>query len=465
LTKNQQHTGIVKNPTIDPALTASGRYRVSARVLIVDGSTVARRLISEALQRKASMVEIITCNNGREALAELAKTRFDLVTTALLLPDMDGLMLCRAIRDNPPSRHTPVVVVSGDADTRLLREGFSAGVTDYFDKSRGFPDLVRFISDFLERASGISERILLVEDSAAVAKVLSRMMDRHGFEATLVTSAEEALTLLTPPAGSDENAPANNFALVLTDFHLKGVMTGGDLLHAIRTRLKLNPQELPVLVMTGNDSIEQQVEVFHAGANDYVTKPAVEEILIARLRALLLIRQQFATLQRQKAQMEILSLTDGLTGVYNRRYLLEQGAGIYKEEENLPMSAIILDIDHFKKINDTRGHLKGDIVLKNVGKAILRALPHYAVVIRYGGEEFCVLLPHHTDKEALEQADVIRAWVEQMNPEGIPVTISAGVATGTPDKLNLESLLKRADDALYIAKQEGRNCVRLSKSA
>jgi two-component system cell cycle response regulator len=442
-------------------ISASGRFKVSSRILVVDSSASARALIMKAFQNKATMIECVACKNAKEALEHLEKETFNVVTTSLLLPDMDGLELCRRIRSNKSTRLTPVIVISGDADERLLMEGFSAGVTDYFDKSRGHTELAEFVTRYLECTSGTAHRILLVEDSPTVATAVTKMLTKQGMEVTHYGSAEDALELLE---ATDSNAAFNTqFDLVLTDFHLDGKMTGGDLLHAIRARLKYGPQELPVLVMTGSDSVDQQVEVFNAGANDYVGKPVSEQALVARVRSLVLVRQQYCALQRQKQQMEVLSMTDSLTTTFNRRYLMDYGFQLSTDPDELPLSVMIIDLDHFKVINDQHGHLKGDKVLSSVGKKLKYNIPADGVTIRYGGEEFCILLPNYDIDQARLLAEKLRSKVEQMDIEGVKVTLSIGVSVINdehPD--DLETALKKADVALYSAKKDGRNRVEVA---
>lgn len=288
-------------------------------ILVVDGSDVSRTIVSRILRREMSDTRIVACGCGERALGHLGDEHFDLVTTALLLPDMDSLDLTRAARKLPSHRYTPVIVVSGDADSRLLREGFEAGVTEYFDKSRRYPAFAEFIQCFSRRNSGLVGRILYVEDSRTAALVTSTIMHKHGLKVTHTTSGEQALEILQqrPMSGPEDDA----IDIVVTDFYLKGRMTGGDLLQAVRARLRLSQQEMPVLVVTVADNEQKQAEVPHAGGNDFVTKPIVEEVLIARIRSFLLIKQQFNALRAHARQMQRIAATDPLTGVHTRRYL------------------------------------------------------------------------------------------------------------------------------------------------
>ncbi|TCK17094.1 two-component system cell cycle response regulator [Thiogranum longum] len=429
------------------------------RILVVDGSEVARTIITRIFNEEMPDTKITTCGTVQEACAWLERSHFDLITTALMLPDKDGIELCRYVRASKFHHYTPTIVVSGDADTRLLREGFAAGVTDYFDKSLGYHAFASFIMEFTLRHSGLVGRILYVEDSQLTATVMLSLMERHGLQVTHTTHAEEAIQLLrdTSPGGVRED---EYFDIVITDFYLQGRLTGGDLLHAIRTRFHYSQQEMPVLVLTGSESGEKQVEVFHAGANDFVSKPIVEEVLLARIRSLLTIRQQFAALKRQTDEMHKLAITDSLTRVYNRRYLLDHGEHFVTNRHNHPVAAVLLDIDHFKKINDKFGHITGDRVLEALGKLLLDLLPDNALPVRFGGEEFALLVPRCAARDAHTCAEQLRISIEALRPANVPITVSIGLDTNQANPgMTLTQLIGNADRALYAAKAQGRNQV------
>ena len=429
------------------------------RILVIDGSEVARTIVQRILDEEMPEANITLCGSAGEALERLARDRFDLVTTALMLPDMDGLELSWRIRDHELHRYTPVVVVSGDANERLLREGFAAGVTDYFDKSLGYQAFVSFIREFTRRHQGLVGRVLYVEDSPTTAHHTCRLMERHGLQVIHCSTAERAIELLAvaAPGAPEEDV---GFDVVVTDFYLKDYLTGGDLLHAIRAKFRYSQQEMPVLVLTDAQEAERQVDVFHAGANDFVQKPIVEEILIARIRSLLLIKQQFLALKKQNQEMRRMATTDGLTGVRNKRYLIEQGDRFLRDRRNLPVSVMLIDIDHFKRLNDTHGHMEGDRVLAAMGGILRDAVREDTLVCRFGGEEFAVLLPRCGLDDACARAEHLRARVERLEPGGHAVTISIGVAsTERAPRLDLGGLLAQADKALYYAKNHGRNLV------
>ncbi len=423
---------------------------MSNSILVVDGSTLSREVITRRLDEALPGARVTAVGTEAEALARLEEERFSLVTTALMLPDADGLDLCRRIRHSKRHHYTPVIVISSDADQRLIREGYAAGVTDYFDKSLGFQAFGQFIKSFLERNAALYGRVLYVEDSRTAAAVTKTVLEQHGLVVVHTLTVEEALDLL----GQARQPGERGFDLVITDFFLKGEMTGGDLLYVLRARQHYSQQELPVLVTTGNDDASTQVEVFHAGANDFVNKPLVEEVLMARVRSLLLIKHQFDALKRQTADMERLATTDALTGVRNRRYLVDEGQGFLGRTSQ--GWAMIVDLDHFKRINDGLGHLVGDKVLMAMGDMLNRLFPD-GLAARFGGEEFVVLL--HGDNVP-ERAEQLRIEVERLKPAGVDVTLSLGLAAVAehPGK-DLNALLGIADQALYGAKAAGRNRV------
>jgi len=307
------------------------------RILVVDGSTVSRQILSRILQDEITNLEVHSSKSGADAIQKMKKHYYDLITTALLLPDMDGLELCRKIRNSNTSSHqyTPVIVVSGDADERLLQEGFKAGVTDYFDKSNGYKAFGNFIKAFIKRNASLVGHILFIEDSKTAAAVICKILEKHGLKVTHTDSAEIAMGMLEVQH-NNEDIP-DPFDLVITDFYLKGELTGGDLLYAIRARFHYSQQELPVLVITGNDDQKTQVEVFHAGGNDFVTKPILEEVIMARIRLLLLIRHQFEELTKQAENMRWIAATESLTGVRSKRYLVDKGEEYIQNTANQPV--------------------------------------------------------------------------------------------------------------------------------
>lgn len=249
------------------------------RVLVVDGSRVVRRLIEQMLKSNLPGVIVLACETGAEAIAQLSDGVVDFVTTALRLPDMDGLELARQIRENSPQAYMPIVVVSGDVQERLVTRSLSEDVTDYFDKSLGFLALAEFIRGYVQPTESTSGEVLYVEDSRVVALATRRMLEKHGLTVLHVISVEDALAMLETAQSMDRIGAD----IVLTDVNLKGELTGGDLLDRIRHQLGYGKGHLPVIVMTGDDNPDNQAALLRAGANDLVEKPIEERLLVTKL--------------------------------------------------------------------------------------------------------------------------------------------------------------------------------------
>jgi CheY-like chemotaxis protein len=250
------------------------------RVMVVDGSKVVRRLIEQLLKADLPGVTVLSCETGAEAKHQLESGVVDLVTTALRLPDMDGLDLARHVREHAPQAYIPIVIVSGDVNERLINRELSEFVTDYFDKSLGFNALTAFIRGYVRPATQASGDVLYVEDSRVVALATRRMLEKYGLTVLHVTSVEDAVALLET-AMAQGRVPGVD--VVLSDVNLKGELTGGDLLDRLRNEFCYSKGQLPVLIMTGDDNPRNQAALLRAGANDLVQKPIEERLLITKL--------------------------------------------------------------------------------------------------------------------------------------------------------------------------------------
>lgn len=250
------------------------------RVLVVDGSRLVRHLIEQVLKSELPGCVVLSCADGASAIRELAGGVVDLVTTALSLPDMDGVELAHHVREHSPQAYIPIIVVSGDVQERLVERTLSSDVTDYFDKSLGFDALAEFIRGYVHPGEVSSGDVLYVEDSRVVALATTRMLEKYGLTVAQVTSVEAAVEILEA-AKNEGRGPGTD--LVLTDVNLKGELSGGDLLELIRGGFGYGKGELPVLVMTGDDNPKNQAALLRAGANDLVHKPIEERLLITKL--------------------------------------------------------------------------------------------------------------------------------------------------------------------------------------
>lgn len=309
-------------------------------------------------------------------------------------------------------------------------------------------------------------RILLVDDDRATLLLMKMLLEQAGHTVALAHDGIEALHMV------EKFAPQ----LIIADWVMPR-MDGIEFCKALRQ----NPawRNIYVFVMTAQEGTDRLVEAFEAGANDYLTKPINIKVLGARLGAgqrvvqlqeeLEFDRQELhkfaAELAASNQRLQQMALTDVLTGLPNRRFANEhlerQWAGA--ERGSHPLSCLIVDIDHFKKINDTHGHKAGDDALKQVSDVLRKSVRKQDVVCRFGGEEFLVICPDTPPEQAFQYAERLRlsvagAAVFYADGQRFNLTVSIGLASKKPVLSNTEMLLQLADKRLYAAKKAGRNC-------
>jgi len=287
--------------------------------------------------------------------------------------------------------------------------------------------------------------ILIVDDEAANIQVLAACLN-DDYRIKVAISGEQCLALL-----QEDEIPD----LILLDIEMPG-MNGYEVCGQIKNNELI--ADVPVIFVTAKDNESDEEKGFNLGAVDYITKPVTPSIVKARVKT-------HVTLKQQRDLLESMAMHDQLTGLYNRRYLFDVSAhkitGALRHAKNL--SLLMMDIDYFKNINDTHGHAAGDEILKAVSGVLGEHNRKEDLVARFGGEEFVIILEYCSLEDAKLKAEEIREKVESLKPLGIAISISIGVAQLLDKSEDFDGLLKRADDALYIAKDNGRNCVVLSK--
>lgn len=264
------------------------------RVLVVDGSKVVRKLIEAVLTRELPGATLISCATGEEAKAALGAGVVDLLTTSLRLPDIDGFELARYVRQNSPQAYIPIIVVSGDADSRVQSREVSHDITDYFDKSLGPDALGSFIRGYIRPATQALGTVLYIEDSRVVALATRKALEKHGLKVVHFVTVEDGLEHIEAAQRAGEALSD----LILTDVYLKGGLTGKELLEEVRSRIGLGKGEMPIIVMTGDDNVANQVALMRAGANDMVSKPTDEKVLLAKISFQLSVSQRYRARMR-----------------------------------------------------------------------------------------------------------------------------------------------------------------------
>ena len=290
---------------------------------------------------------------------------------------------------------------------------------------------------------------MIVDDEIGVRDSMHEFIEMAGFRSTIASSAEEAIDLLKN----------NNIQVVITDIMLPG-MGGLELTKLIKRKFNTD-----VIVMTGYSGDYSYEEAINMGASDFVIKPVRLEELLLRLKRVLKERELTQERVRMMEKLQRLAITDGLTKLHNSRSFysqLEVEVDRFNRYKH-PLSLLLLDIDHFKEYNDNYGHLEGDKVLVRISQLIKACLRKLDTAYRYGGEEFTVILPETSGEEAVLVAERIRKTVqaEKFTPqsdEELGITISIGTAQYAAEE-QLSTFIQRADKAMYISKQKGRNRV------
>ncbi len=303
-----------------------------------------------------------------------------------------------------------------------------------------------------------SKTILAVDDSRSSLVVLSRVLSQAGYLVLEAYSGDSALDILQTVRPD----------LMILDIEMSN-MDGYELCK----KIKSDPAQAktPILFISASDDISSKLHGFEVGAVDYLSKPFEAAEVLARVGTHLRVgdlqrelSKKIEALERANTQIQALLVRDELTGLYNRRYFVDQSTFLLEQMRRNPyfMSLAIIDVDHFKKVNDTFGHNVGDAVLQEISTIFRSRSRKTDIAARYGGEEFVLLLPNTPISNAVFHCDEIRKKIESHNWSHISpdlrVTISVGIS-GTEQFVNLEDLIGTADELLYQAKNSGRNQV------
>lgn len=304
-----------------------------------------------------------------------------------------------------------------------------------------------FICKIVKRiASNSKKTILVVDDSKLILTHTSMLLHSQNINSILCLDGKEAWEHL-----NDTNA--KEIDLVITDYEMPH-MNGYDLVKNIRNKYSF--EELPVLVVSGSQNTYMISRFLKVGANDYITKPFMNEEFIGRINNSLLISGMFK-------KIKSMAMTDALTGLHNRLYFYEAGVKIFENatRANQPSAIAMIDIDNFKKVNDTYGHEAGDKALIHVANTMKKALRRSDVLVRFGGEEFVILLPNCSHDQAVKVMEkvcsITAASPCQINADTkLSITISIGVTSALTD---IDKMLETADKFMYKAKKRGKNRV------
>ena len=451
---------------------------MTARILVVDDVVANVRLLEAHLT--ADYYDVVTAANGSDALSICGRDGCDLVLLDVMMPGMDGFETCRRLKADPLTAHIPVVMVTAlDQPSDRVR-GLESGADDFLTKPYDEVSLLARVksltrlkvmtdelrgrvmatpsvgvAQYLPAATedkGLGGRILMVEDRASSAeRAVATLHDLHDLQ--VIGDPKQALL-----QAAEGDYDLFVVSLGLRDFD--GLRLCGQLRSLERTR------SLPILIVAEEDDRARILRGFDLGVNDLLRRPVDTNELLARVRTQVR-RKRYADRLRQLLETSVeAAVVDSLTGLHNRRHLETALEGLLRTAvgRNRPLCVMLLDLDHFKSVNDTYGHDVGDEVLRTLANRLRDVVRAGDLVCRLGGEEFIVVLPETRLDVAERVAERIRSTVGQtpfpvmMGTRQIEVTVSIGLADRGRDG-EPAVLMKRADQALYMAKHGGRNRV------
>ena len=450
---------------------------MTARVLVVDDIEINVKLLEAKLA--SEYYEVLSASSGPAALRVAEAELPDVILLDVMMPQMDGFEVCRRLKANPRTADLPVVMVTALSDGASRLTGLDAGADDFltkpvndialFARVRSLVRLKRMTEEWRLRdkicgqfgsedggsrlADSAPARIVLLEDDDFAAARMSEALAPIARELVRAGTCPTAQELL------DDETELFIASLSVAD---------GDPLRLLsQCRATETYRQLPILLIAEAADLPRLAKGLDLGANDYLVRPLDRSELVARSSSQIRRKRMHERLRENQRRSLSLALTDELTGLYNRRFVLAHlGELVDRTYEGTSKTAILLfDIDHFKHVNDTWGHAAGDDVLREIAVRTMDSLRSSDLVARFGGEEFLVVMPETSLAVATGVAERLRLRVarEPFAPrgsdKGIPLTISVGVTTTEDARGDVDGLLKRADDALYAAKKGGRNRV------
>lgn len=451
---------------------------MTARVLVVDDILANVKLLEAKLT--AEYFDVMTARSGVEALEVVNRSMPDIILLDVMMPGMDGFEVCNRLKGSAHTQHIPVIMVTALDQPQDRVKGLEAGADDFLTKpvsdvalfSR-VKSLVRLkmLTDELRSRAATSERMGLldrdVQESLAKSPGNIMLVDDKESSIERLTGAlneRHSVTVYRDPQQALIDAAEKDWELLIVSLNLRDF-------DALRLCSQLRSLErtrnLPILIIVEPHDNARLLRGLDMGVNDYLMRPVDKNELLARVYTQLKRRRYTERLRDNVQQSIEMAVTDPLTGLYNRRYmethlhtLIEQAANRGKA-----ISVLVIDIDYFKAVNDSHGHAIGDQVLQEFAGRISSNIRGIDMACRFGGEEFVLVMPD-TDMalaykigERLRQAVASAPFEVAAEAAPLDITISIGVAAFQAPDDGPDEMLKRADQALYRAKRDGRNRV------
>jgi len=442
---------------------------MSARILVVDDLAPNLNLLEVKLQ--AEYYNVVTARSGEEAVKIAAREPLDLILMDAMMPGIGGFEACRQIKQDPKTWHVPIIMVTALEETKDRIAGLEAGADDFITKPIDDFNLMarvrsllrlKMVTDqllshtghtiqnsrsMLDTINHRSGNILLVEDSELRAKrVIEPLKSLH----TIVVETDPVSAIRRAKAGIDM------VIVSLVSKNFDGLRVCASM------RFNEENQDTPILAIGDPEDEARLIRAYDIGVNDTLMRPIDKQEMLARVNTIMRRKFYSDSLRDNFNENLEMVISDPLTGLGNRRFF---DRAIHPLLDSLDMkgevfSIMIFDIDHFKRVNDILGHDMGDQILKEVAARLVTNMRAIDIVSRYGGEEFMIAMPSTNQADALIAADRVRDLIAgtpiYVEGQALHITTSVGVAEVQKGE-TLRDVFRRADDALYKAKQAGRN--------
>jgi two-component system cell cycle response regulator len=450
---------------------------MTARVLVVDDVLPNVKVLEAKLS--SEYFDVLTASSGAEALEAVRREHPDIILLDVMMPEMDGFEVCRRLKADVETAHIPVVMVTALSEPEDRVVGLEAGADDFLTKPVDDVALFARVRSLVRLKQMMDELRVRERTSSTLGVAMPEMPApevavQSGSVLIVDDEAHEAERLIAALAGkfaAEAVADAQEAAARARGGDFDVVVVSADLQSADGLRLCSHlrgmeeTRQLPILLLVDSDDRQRLVKGLEIGVTDYVLRPIDRNEFVARSRAQVRRKRYQDRLRQHYQQSMAMAVTDALTGLYNRHYMTAHLANLLaRGEAARPLTLMMLDIDFFKRVNDSHGHAAGDEVLAEFARRMVRNVRGVDLACRYGGEEFVVVLPETDLANAVGVAERLRRSIEKApfalsGPAGeIAVTCSIGLAASRPAD-SIDSLLKRADEALYRAKRDGRNRV------
>lgn len=451
---------------------------MTARVLIVDDIPTNVKLLEARLM--AEYFDVLTACSGKEALEICAQNDVDLVLLDVMMPEMDGFEVCRRLKADSKTTHIPVVMITALDQVSDRVEGLNAGADDFLNKPVDDTQLMARVKSLVRlksltdelRARALTGQQIAIEDAIRAmdevqdtnGRILLIDSDkRHGERVQGYLEKEHRVDLVTDPSEVVFRASQVEYELAIVSMSL-GEHDPLRIYSQLRT-LEAT-RSVPILLMADEEDRSRVARGLEMGVNDFIMRPIERNELSARVRTQIKRHRYAAELRESLNNTLQMAVVDDLTGLYNRRYF-DRHLGIMfskAAEQNRELGVMMIDLDHFKSVNDTHGHDAGDVVLREFAERLRRNIRGADLACRYGGEEFVVLMPDTDVSTASMVAERLRSAVDGRvfainETVNLSLTVSIGIGTIDQSDENPEMLVKRADIAVYQAKHGGRNRV------